>query len=127
MRLFVLFTLVLFVLLSLVQGLSFGDTQTATVDDPEVIRATTYALSQAYDQKDRSAKNAYNTHVASFKIVHATKQLVNGFKYELTVEITAPDGYCTTKQFGVWERAHPDGSFLIENILLQTPCGTPIV
>ena len=102
----------------------FGETEEASIDDADVVRAAQYALSQAYDMKDRTAKNAYNSNVRSYKLVHATKQLVNGLKCEFTMEITSPNDYCSVRQFAVWERALPEGSFLVENYILEVPCGS---
>ena len=71
-------------------------------------------MTEAY--KHSSSPNTYN-------VVRATKQLVNGLKFELTVEVTI-NNVCIVKQFGVWKRAGPPQTSLVENITLDQACGT---
>ena len=67
-------------LLTLVLGV--GETEVVSVDDASVLSALDYAFSQAYDRVNKRARNYFNSNVASYQVVHATKQLVNGYKYE---------------------------------------------
>jgi hypothetical protein len=89
-----------------------GGAQPVDVHDNDVIIAARFAMD-----------NAYKEHAENYKIVRATRQIVNGQKYELTVEITEPSS-CIVRQFGVWNRAGPPGRFLVENEILDVPCGS---
>ena len=56
-----------------------------------------------------------------FKVIRATKQVVNGLKYELTVEIQESADSCIIMQFGVWSRGGtgPDQTLLVEKTPLN--------
>jgi len=84
-----------------------GGAQNIDIHDNDAIIAARFAMDKAYDEK---AEN--------YKIIRATRQIVNGQKLELTVEVTEPTG-CVVRQFGVWNRAGPPGRFLVENELLD--------
>ena len=85
------------------------------VTDPDVVDAARFAMQEGY--KNDKSTNTYT-------VVRATKQLVNGLKFELTVEVTNPTNVCVVKQFGVWKRAGPPQTLLVENITLDQACGS---
>jgi len=88
-----------------------GGAQNIDIHENDAVIAARFAIDKAYDE-----------HAENYKIVRATRQIVNGQKIELTVEITEGSD-CVVRQFGVWNRAGPPGRFLVENELLDVPCG----
>ena len=106
------FFVVLFVsIFSLVSCGMPGGAQIIPNDDSRAVRALEFALTEAYTGVHPTAK-----------ITRATSQVVNGVKYELTVEVTDADNKCHVKQFGVWYRGGPPGVLLVENIDLNSQC-----
>ena len=92
-----------------------GGVQAVATDNVEVVAATDFAMTEKYGHKGG---------VGGYKIIMANKQVVNGRKYVVTVEVTKLDGACIVQEFSVWNRAGPPGSFLTNSNTMDVACGT---
>eukprot|EP01006_Ploeotia_vitrea_P040153 TRINITY_DN66406_c9_g2_i1.p1 TRINITY_DN66406_c9_g2~~TRINITY_DN66406_c9_g2_i1.p1 ORF type:complete len:112 (+),score=1.73 TRINITY_DN66406_c9_g2_i1:58-393(+) len=110
MQIFQLFLIVLLSVIYVTSAGLIGGAQEIPNDDSHALEALSFALHEAYPNEHPTGK-----------IIRATKQLVNGLKYELTVEVTLKNK-CIVKQFGVWKRAGPPGELLVENTQLDAQC-----
>ena len=111
------FVLVLLIFsVSIGYGHLIGGIERADTDDDRVVAAADFAMAEKY------GKNGLI--VVGYKIVMASKQLVNGMKYVVTLEVTKFDDTCTVEEFSVWNRAGPPGWFLTNSNIIDVACGT---